>query len=201
MTRSTSSLTLPIFANDSTSAPVSFGLLSTADATSLLGSRINWARCSRVPLKASLTLRLDREAGQELRLDWRRRRRRHGIDQRLIVLVGRFEQRRRRVGGRHRSRFDPEIAEELLDLRRRVGTGEVGTKRFDRERPHRRLDRRRHLAVGVVGHEQEERELLVSGAHQPALGREQPHLAGRVAAPELIDQWRTVTGIHSGRRL
>ncbi len=53
MTRSTSSATLAILANCSTSLSVSFGLLSTAAATSRLGSRTSTERCSRVPRVAS----------------------------------------------------------------------------------------------------------------------------------------------------
>ena len=68
MTRSTSSATLAIFANDSTSASVSFGLLSTAAATSLFGSRMSWARCSRVPFEASFIFFLIGSAGEKLRL-------------------------------------------------------------------------------------------------------------------------------------
>ena len=53
MIRSTSSDTLAIFANASTSDSLTFGLLKTAAATIRFESRISWARCSRVPFVAS----------------------------------------------------------------------------------------------------------------------------------------------------
>ncbi len=99
MVRRMSSETLPIFANASTSASLTFGQLNTADATRRFGSRIRMERISRVPFIAHFTfsgtvivaeallegLRLLFLGGLALEL---RARSSTGIDQRLVE-VGR----------------------------------------------------------------------------------------------------------------
>ena len=200
----------------STSCSVSFGLLSTAIDTSLLGSRIRMPRSSRVPRMAAFTLSVTlsnaRRCTVATRLRWSRRCRRptrRGRDLegllpgvRRLRVSGACQQRiierrrrmaverrlRRRCPARRRTRARPPA--------RRSGPGNGPAP--CRESAQRSPRRRTNPGIAVGGQEHEQRQLFVRARRQDSLGREHPQVVRHFAAPEHVEQRRRVQRVHAG---
>ena len=191
--RRVSSDTFAIFANASTSDSVSFGLLSTAAATSLLESRMSCARCPFVPFMASFIRcmidSVDRTSGSAFSsvVVLRGRGIRVGIDERPGV------------GGRLIAGADASRREELAHLIRHVRAREERLQGLHRQRVERGVGACRDRCIGIVGEEDEQRELLVRARREGAFRGHQPDVARHFAPAEEINQRRAVAGLHEER--
>ena len=190
MIRRTSSETLPILVNASTSASFTFGLLSTAAETSLLESRMSDARCSRVPFIASfMRSSTDSDDSSLVARESARSGRIGSVGGSSDSVSSSGSSNRSAAGGGASAGTSmPSAAKNVAHFRRRVLAREERAQRLERQRVQRGAGGAPDLRIGVVREQHEQRELLLRPRRQRALRREQAHVARHFAAAEEIDQ-------------